>query len=202
MGFCVLWIDEYWGEFEKKEKRSEEMKKTLLLLLLAGLLGSLEIANAQTVKPLKHGSTPCTIIPEAYYFPEKFDDNLLCRETWMSDKTPYDPSSPSMSYIECSKYEMSCRISTAYVFGNLLDLMTYDYKVEKWTPDLVTARFSGDLVFGNINTLVIRLSDKSATIFHINTKTGESFKEILKDASNLTKDKTLQEYYYGGVVNK
>jgi len=84
----------------------------------------------------------------------------------------------------------------------LLDLITNDYKVERWTPDLVTARFSDDRIFGHSNSLVSRLSDKSATIFHLNAQTGESFKEILKDASNLTKDKTLQEYYYGGVVNK
>lgn len=116
----------------------------------------------------------------------------------MSEKIPYDPSNPNMSFIECSKYEMNCRISTAYIFGrSLLDLIFSDYKVEKWTQDLITARFSADSIYGHSNTLVIRLSDKSVTIFHINTQTGESFKEFLKDASNLTKDKTLQEYYYG-----
>lgn len=121
----------------------------------------------------------------------------------MSDKTPYDPTNPNISYIECSKYEMNCRISSAYIFGgSLLDAIFHDYKIEKWTPDLITARFSGDLVFGHSNTLVIRLSDKSATIFHLNTKTGETFKEFLKDASNLTKDKTLQEYYFGKGVTK
>jgi hypothetical protein len=177
------------------------VKKTMLVLvLLASLLGSVGITTSQTVKPLKHGATSCTIIPVAYNFPEKFDDNFLCRGTWMSDKAPYDPSSPSMSYIECSKYEMNCRISTAYIFGNILDLILDDYTVEKWTPDLVTARFSGDRIFRHSNTLVIRLSDKSVTIFHLNTKTGESFKEILKDASNLTKDKTLKEYYFGSGV--
>jgi len=174
------------------------MKKTILILgMFTSCWVSVSITSAQTIKPLKHGSTSCTIIPVAYNFPEKFDDNFLCRGTWMSDKTPYDPSYPSMSYIECSKYEMNCRISTAYVFGNLLDLITYDYKVEKWTPDLVTARFVGDLVFGHSNPLVIRLPDKSATIFHLNTKTGETSNEFLEDASNLTKDKTLKEYYYG-----
>ena len=118
----------------------------------------------------------------------------------MSDKTPYDPRSPNMSYIQCSKPEMNCRISTASIFVNILDLVLYDYIVEKWTPDLITARFSVDRISGHSNTLVIRLSDKSATIFHINTKTGESFKELLKDASNLTKDKTLKEYYFGAGV--
>jgi hypothetical protein len=175
--------------------------KTMMLVfvLLASLLVSLGITSAQTVKPLKHGSTSCTILPASYYFPEgNFGDIFICNGTWMPEKTPYDPSNPNISYIECSKYEMNCRISTAYIFGgSLLDLLSYDYKVEKWTPDLITARFSGDTIYGNSNILVIRLSDKSATIFHLNTKTGESFKEFLKNASNLTKDKTLQEYYYG-----
>lgn len=176
------------------------MKKTMLVLvLLASLLASVGITSSQTVKPLKHRSKSCTILPESYYFPEgKFGDVVICNGTWMSEKTPYDPSNPNMSYIEVSKHEMNCRISTAYIVGgSLLDLLFYDYKVEKWTPDLITARYSGDTIYGNSNTLVIRLSDKSATIFHLNTKTGESFKEFLKDASNLTKDKTLQEYYYG-----
>ena len=141
------------------------MKKMLARVFLAGLLVSSGVANAQTINPLKHGATPCTIFPGAYYFPEKFGDTVLCSGTFMSDRTPYDPSSPNMSYIQCSKYEMNCRISTAIIFGNILDLVLYDYKVEKWTPDLVTARFSGDLVFGNVNTLVIRLSDQSVTLF-------------------------------------
>jgi len=92
------------------------MKKTMLVLvILAGILVSIGIASAQTVKPLKHGSTSCTIIPETYNFPEEFGDNFLCRGTWMSDKTPYDPSNLNTSHIECSKYEMNCRISTTYV---------------------------------------------------------------------------------------
>jgi hypothetical protein len=181
------------------------VKKTILVLvMLLYFLASISITSAQTVKPLKHGSTSCTIFPASYYFPEeKFSEFFIYNGTFMSDKTPYDPSNPNMSYIECSKHEMNCRISSAYIYGvSLLDLFLYDYKVEKWTPDLITARYTADSIAGHSNTLVIRLSDKSVTIFHLNTQTGESFKEILKDASNLTKDKTLQEYYYGGVVNK
>jgi hypothetical protein len=181
------------------------MKKTILVLvLLTSLLASVGITSAQTVKPLKYEPTSCKILPGSYYFPGgKFGDLFICNGTWMSEKTPYDPSNPNISYIECSKYEMNCRISTAYISGgSLLDLVSYYYKVEKWTSDLITARYSGDSIYGNSNTLVIRLSDKSATIFRLNTKTGESFKEFLKDASNLTKDKTLQEYYYGRGVTK
>jgi hypothetical protein len=175
------------------------MKKMMLVFVLsASLLELVGITSAQTVKPLKHGSTSCTILPGAYYFQEeKFGDGVLVTGTWMSDKTPYDPRSPNMSYIQCSKSEMNCRISTASIFVNILDLVLYDYIVEKWTPDLITARFSVDRISGHSNTLVIRLSDKSATIFHVNTKTGESFKELLKDASNLTQDKILKEYYFG-----
>jgi hypothetical protein len=96
---------------------------------------------------------------------------------------------------------MNCRISTAYIFrGSLLDIIFSDYKVEKCTQDLITARFSGDFPYGHSNTLVIHLSDKSITIFPLSTKTGESFKEFLKDANNLTKDKTLIEYYFGSGV--
>jgi hypothetical protein len=185
--------------------RRDGMKKIVLVLLaMMSLLVSVGITSAQTVKPLKHGSKSCTILPASYYFPEgEFGDFFICNGTWMSEKTAYDPSNPSMSFLECSKYEMNCRISTAYIFGgSLLDLIFSDYKVEKWTQDLITARFSGDSIYGHSNTLVIRLSDKSATIFRLNTKTGESFKEFLKDASNLTKDKTLQEYYYGREMTK
>ncbi len=95
------------------------MKKTIVvLMMLADLLVSVGTTSAQTVKPLKQGSTSCTILPASYYFPEgKFGDAVICNGTWMSDRTPYDPSNPNMSYIECSKYEMNCRISSGYIAG-------------------------------------------------------------------------------------